>query len=92
MKKLLELISNSDGTLSRTQVSLWIMALTCLVYMALHVIWGVLDTPLLVLMVIYIVSGHIDRMDARRFDLKASRSGVEVSLHGAQEEGKDHER
>lgn len=79
-----ELITNDDGKLSRTQVNMWIAHLTCLAYLILEsAIGGILTTPLLALMGIYIVSSHIDRMDTRRMQIKLSKDGAHLSLDSA---------
>ena len=81
MNRLLELVVNDDGKLSRTQVNMWIVHLTCLAYLILEsVIGDVLSVPLLALMGIYVVSSHIDRMDTRRMQIKLSKEGAHISL------------
>ena len=83
MKRLLELVVNDDGKLSRTQVNMWVAHLTALALLILEAVKGdILTTPLIIVLVIYTISSHADRMDTRRFQVKVGKDGADISLHG----------
>ena len=83
-KRLLELITNDDGKLSRTQINMWVSHLTALALIILEAVKGqILTTPLIIVLCIYILSSHADRMDTRRFQVKLGKEGAHISLHGA---------
>ena len=83
MMKISELFINDDGKLSRTQVNMWLCHLTCLGLIVLEAIFsGIVTTPLIVVMALYTLSSHADRMDTRRMQIKLGRHGAEIAMQG----------
>jgi hypothetical protein len=82
--KWTDLITGADGRLSRTQITIWIaFFLTIGLLLAeVAVERRVLTPPVLGVLCGLHVFALLDRMDARRIDLKLSKDGAEVSMGG----------
>ena len=84
-KRLLELVSNNDGTISRTQLNMWLCHLTSLILIVMEAVVGnIITAPLMAIMCLYAISSHADRMDTRRLQVKLA--GAEIELHGSRKE------
>jgi len=81
MARLLEYITNDDGRLSRTQTWLAVISITTLILTILHVIYGgVLDTPVLLVLLGSYIFAYLDRLNAKKIFIDVSRSGAKVDI------------
>ena len=84
MGRLVELVSNKDGTLSRTQCAIIFLLLVATGLIIAHVIetGKVLSKEVMGSMAFLHLYVLGDRCDARRIDLKIGKDGAHVSLGG----------
>jgi hypothetical protein len=83
--KLKDLITNADGTFSRTQITIWIVSLVSIGLVLAEAIRGqVLSTQVLIVLAGLHLFALLDRVDARRIDLKLSKEGAGISLDGGE--------
>ena len=86
---LRDLITNDDGKLSRTQITIWIALILSVVMVVAEVVRGdVLTWPVLAVLAGLHVFALLDRANARYIAFKIGRDGVGMSI-GQQDQGGD---
>jgi len=82
MSRLVEIVSNSDGKLSRTQCAIVFLLLFSVCLIVAHIVQTgvVLSYVVMAALAFLHIYVLLDRVDARRIDLKISKEGAHVSL------------
>jgi len=86
--KLVDLISNDDGSLSRTQAQIVGWTIYTMLLIVAHIIlditleYKVLTPPVLLTLFVAYAFSFAERMDIRHFHLKVGKDGVQASTGG----------
>lgn len=91
--KLRDLFTNPDGTLSRTQITIWIALVLTVALTLAHVFGGreVLSWPVLVVLAGLHVFALVDRMQARYIAFRIGRDGAGFTIGQEAERSEEHE-
>ncbi len=89
--KARDLVTNADGKLSRTQITIWIALFLTVGLLLAEVLrgGGVLTLPVLGVLLGLHVFALLDRIDARHIDVRIGRDGAGISLGNDDPRGRE---